>query len=112
MINLIPQFSVQSAGRYMLIGRAKHNKPLPYPEAKVINNIHLYLQFGSNFGLGDVPSQNSIILKVRPLPMYWSTLLLRQGVHSVSSTFMLRYQEVPEGIQFACSVILMMSHES
>ena len=44
--------------------------------------------------------------------MYWSTfkLLLHQGIYLVSSTFMLRYQEVLERIQFACSVILTMTY--
>ena len=41
--------------------------------------------------------------------IYWSTLLLHQGIHLVSSTFMLRYEEVLERIQFARSVILTMT---
>jgi hypothetical protein len=59
----------------------------------------------ANFPSQQLMPSRIIVLKVRPLPimMYWSTLLLHQGVHLVSSTFMLRYQEVPEGIQFACS---------
>ena len=63
----------------------------------------------ANFPSQQLMLSRIIVLKVRPLPMYWSTLLLHQGVHLVSSTFMLSYQEVPEGIQFACSVILTMT---
>ena len=40
---------------------------------------------------------------------FYRLLLLHQEIHLVSSTFMLRYQEVLERIQFACSVILTMT---